>query len=164
MIYVGELADIPVGESGRVQGSVAIAVFNADGELYAIDDTCTHQDASLSDGWLEGCDDSDGESLGTKDGAPVSVGVRDGCPEGAALVDGELEGWDVGAVEVLGALEGCELGAPVDVGRALGWLEGCADVEGFPDGWLQRNRGEGIAVREKQEAPKRRENTCNMCT
>ncbi len=55
MIYVGELADIPEGESVRVQGSVAIAVFNVDGELYAIDDTCTHQDASLSDGWLEGC-------------------------------------------------------------------------------------------------------------
>ena len=30
-------------------------MFNADGELYAIDDTCTHQDASLSEGWLEGC-------------------------------------------------------------------------------------------------------------
>jgi 3-phenylpropionate/trans-cinnamate dioxygenase ferredoxin component len=55
MIYVAELADIPEGESVRVQGSVAIAVFNVDGDLYAIDDTCTHQDASLSDGWLEGC-------------------------------------------------------------------------------------------------------------
>ncbi|ANY07895.1 bifunctional 3-phenylpropionate/cinnamic acid dioxygenase ferredoxin subunit [Pseudonocardia sp. HH130630-07] len=55
MIFVGELSDIPVGESVRVQGSVAIAVFNVDGELFAIDDTCTHQDASLSDGWLEGC-------------------------------------------------------------------------------------------------------------
>jgi 3-phenylpropionate/trans-cinnamate dioxygenase ferredoxin subunit len=30
-------------------------VFNADGDLFAIDDTCTHQDASLSEGWLEGC-------------------------------------------------------------------------------------------------------------
>ena len=57
MIYVGEIADIPVGESVRVQGSVAaIAVFNVDGELFAIDDTCTHQDASLADGWLEGCE------------------------------------------------------------------------------------------------------------
>lgn len=55
MIYVAELAEIPVGESVRVHGSVPIAVFNADGDLYAIDDTCTHQDASLSDGWLEGC-------------------------------------------------------------------------------------------------------------
>jgi 3-phenylpropionate/trans-cinnamate dioxygenase ferredoxin subunit len=55
MIFVGELPDIPVGESVRVQGQVAIAVFNVDGELFAIDDRCTHQDASLSDGWLEGC-------------------------------------------------------------------------------------------------------------
>ncbi|MDA2805278.1 bifunctional 3-phenylpropionate/cinnamic acid dioxygenase ferredoxin subunit [Nocardiopsis sp. LSu2-4] len=55
MIFVGELSELPPGESVRVQGEVAIAVFNADGELYAIDDTCTHQDASLSDGWLEGC-------------------------------------------------------------------------------------------------------------
>ena len=23
--------------------------------MFAIDDTCTHQDASLADGWLEGC-------------------------------------------------------------------------------------------------------------
>ncbi|AXB42767.1 bifunctional 3-phenylpropionate/cinnamic acid dioxygenase ferredoxin subunit [Amycolatopsis albispora] len=55
MILVGAVSEIPVGESVRVQGQVAIAVFNADGEFYAIDDTCTHQDASLSDGWLEGC-------------------------------------------------------------------------------------------------------------
>ncbi|GAA0535328.1 bifunctional 3-phenylpropionate/cinnamic acid dioxygenase ferredoxin subunit [Saccharopolyspora subtropica] len=55
MILVGAVSDIPVGESVRVQGSVPIAVFNADGVFYAIDDTCTHQDASLSDGWLEGC-------------------------------------------------------------------------------------------------------------
>lgn len=32
-----------------------IAVFHTDdGELYAVDDTCTHQDASLADGWLTG--------------------------------------------------------------------------------------------------------------
>lgn len=55
MIFVGELANLPPGESIRVHGEVPIAVFNADGQLYAIDDTCTHQDASLSDGWLEGC-------------------------------------------------------------------------------------------------------------
>jgi 3-phenylpropionate/trans-cinnamate dioxygenase ferredoxin component len=55
VIFVGDLSDIPVGESVRVQGRVAIAVFNVDGELFAIDDTCTHQDASLSQGWLEDC-------------------------------------------------------------------------------------------------------------
>ncbi|SEO88913.1 bifunctional 3-phenylpropionate/cinnamic acid dioxygenase ferredoxin subunit [Amycolatopsis saalfeldensis] len=47
--------ELPPGESVRIAGPEPIAVFNADGELYAIDDTCSHQDASLSEGWLEGC-------------------------------------------------------------------------------------------------------------
>ncbi len=55
MIRVCALADLPPGESKRVVAHVPLAVFNAGGELFAIDDTCTHQDASLSDGWLEGC-------------------------------------------------------------------------------------------------------------
>ncbi|GAA2343244.1 bifunctional 3-phenylpropionate/cinnamic acid dioxygenase ferredoxin subunit [Streptomyces kunmingensis] len=55
MIPVCRLEDLPVGESVRVDTVPPIAVFHAEGELYAIDDTCTHQDASLSAGWLEGC-------------------------------------------------------------------------------------------------------------
>jgi 3-phenylpropionate/trans-cinnamate dioxygenase ferredoxin component len=55
MILVGSLDDIPLGEAVRVDAEVPIAVFNVDGELFAIDDTCTHQDASLADGWVEGC-------------------------------------------------------------------------------------------------------------
>jgi 3-phenylpropionate/trans-cinnamate dioxygenase ferredoxin subunit len=37
-------------------GVHGIYTTDADGEFYAIDDTCTHQDASLADGWLEGCE------------------------------------------------------------------------------------------------------------
>jgi 3-phenylpropionate/trans-cinnamate dioxygenase ferredoxin subunit len=55
MIRVCDVGDLPPGESRRVRAHVPVAVFNADGELFAIDDTCTHQDASLSEGWLEGC-------------------------------------------------------------------------------------------------------------
>src|SRR5919108_3004728 len=55
MIFVGSVDDIPLGEAVRVDAEVPIAVFNVDGELLAIDDTCTHQDASLADGWVEGC-------------------------------------------------------------------------------------------------------------
>ena len=55
MIQVCALTDLPAGESTRVVAHVPVAVFNADGELFAIDDTCTHQDASLSEGWLEDC-------------------------------------------------------------------------------------------------------------
>ncbi|CAL9288366.1 MULTISPECIES: bifunctional 3-phenylpropionate/cinnamic acid dioxygenase ferredoxin subunit [Streptomyces] len=56
MIAVCRLEDLPEGESVRVDTSPPIAVFRTDdGDLYAIDDTCSHQDASLSEGWLEGC-------------------------------------------------------------------------------------------------------------
>ncbi|MFD6414578.1 bifunctional 3-phenylpropionate/cinnamic acid dioxygenase ferredoxin subunit, partial [Nocardia asteroides] len=50
------LEDLPKGGSVRVETTPPIAVFHTDdGDLYAIDDTCSHQDASLSEGWLEGC-------------------------------------------------------------------------------------------------------------
>ena len=56
MILVGVLAELPVGEAVRVQADVPIAVFRVDETtVYAIDDTCTHQRASLSEGWLVGC-------------------------------------------------------------------------------------------------------------
>jgi 3-phenylpropionate/trans-cinnamate dioxygenase ferredoxin subunit len=55
MIPVCAVGDLPDGEAVRVEAEVPIAVFNVEGAFYAIDDTCTHQDASLVDGWLEGC-------------------------------------------------------------------------------------------------------------
>ena len=57
MVPVCPTSALPPGEAIRVTDGVPapIAVFNVDGEFYAIDDTCTHQDASLADGWLEGC-------------------------------------------------------------------------------------------------------------
>ncbi|CAM5362697.1 MULTISPECIES: bifunctional 3-phenylpropionate/cinnamic acid dioxygenase ferredoxin subunit [Streptomyces] len=56
MIPVCRLEDLPKGESVRIETTPPVAVFHTDdGDLYAIDDTCTHQDASLSEGWLEGC-------------------------------------------------------------------------------------------------------------
>ncbi|MFF5675974.1 bifunctional 3-phenylpropionate/cinnamic acid dioxygenase ferredoxin subunit [Streptomyces hygroscopicus] len=57
MIPVCRIEDLPEGESVRVEAgdaTAAIAVFHTGGAFYAIDDTCSHQDASLSDGWLEG--------------------------------------------------------------------------------------------------------------
>ncbi|MHC0433100.1 bifunctional 3-phenylpropionate/cinnamic acid dioxygenase ferredoxin subunit [Streptomyces sp. O3] len=54
MIPVCRLQDLPEGESVRIDTTPPIAVFHVDGELFAVDDTCTHQDASLSEGWLEG--------------------------------------------------------------------------------------------------------------
>jgi 3-phenylpropionate/trans-cinnamate dioxygenase ferredoxin component len=57
MLSVCPLVDLPRGEARRVEADPPIAVFHTeDGQLFAIDDTCTHQDASLADGWLEGCE------------------------------------------------------------------------------------------------------------
>ncbi|HEY2041921.1 MAG TPA: bifunctional 3-phenylpropionate/cinnamic acid dioxygenase ferredoxin subunit [Jatrophihabitans sp.] len=57
MMAVCPLADLPRGEARRVEADPPIAIFHTEaGELFAIDDTCTHQDASLADGWLEGCE------------------------------------------------------------------------------------------------------------
>src|ERR1044072_992355 len=44
VIPVCRLEDLPEGESVRVETTPPVAVFRTDdGELYAIDDTCTHQ-------------------------------------------------------------------------------------------------------------------------
>jgi 3-phenylpropionate/trans-cinnamate dioxygenase ferredoxin subunit len=56
MIPACPLADLPRGEAFRLETDPAVTVFHTeDGELFAIDDTCTHQDASLADGWVEDC-------------------------------------------------------------------------------------------------------------
>jgi 3-phenylpropionate/trans-cinnamate dioxygenase ferredoxin component len=55
MISVCTVDELPPGAAVRVEADVPVAVFNVDGQLYAVDDTCTHQDASLVDGYLEGC-------------------------------------------------------------------------------------------------------------
>jgi 3-phenylpropionate/trans-cinnamate dioxygenase ferredoxin subunit len=84
-VRVGPLTELAPGDAVRVDSvSPAIAVFHTDdGEIYAIDDTCTHQDASLTDGWLEGCEvecplhaSRFDLRTGAVDAPPAKVGVR----------------------------------------------------------------------------------------
>ncbi|MDN3482127.1 bifunctional 3-phenylpropionate/cinnamic acid dioxygenase ferredoxin subunit [Arthrobacter sp. APC 3897] len=59
-INLGSIDDIDEGEAKVVSGAENgtgedIAVFHAeDGNFYALDDNCTHETASLADGWIEG--------------------------------------------------------------------------------------------------------------
>jgi nitrite reductase/ring-hydroxylating ferredoxin subunit len=55
-VPVGRTADITPGELAAFQvGGIRIAVANAGGRFFAIDDTCTHEQCSLADeGTLEG--------------------------------------------------------------------------------------------------------------
>ncbi|MCG5220913.1 bifunctional 3-phenylpropionate/cinnamic acid dioxygenase ferredoxin subunit [Streptosporangium sp. KLBMP 9127] len=58
-IRVAPVEDIAEGEGLKVDRSVTgtadhIAVLrDDDGEFYALDDTCTHEEASLAEGWIE---------------------------------------------------------------------------------------------------------------
>ena len=57
LIRVCAVVELARGQARRIDSDPPIAVFHTDdGELFAIDDTCTHQDASLADVWLEGCE------------------------------------------------------------------------------------------------------------
>jgi nitrite reductase/ring-hydroxylating ferredoxin subunit len=52
---VAEAASIPPGAGRTVYARGAeFALFNLDGEFYAIEDRCPHRGASLGAGWVEG--------------------------------------------------------------------------------------------------------------
>jgi nitrite reductase (NADH) small subunit/3-phenylpropionate/trans-cinnamate dioxygenase ferredoxin subunit len=54
-VPVAAVADVQPGRSRTVLvDGREIAVFNAGGAFYAIDNTCPHQGAALSEGWVEG--------------------------------------------------------------------------------------------------------------
>jgi 3-phenylpropionate/trans-cinnamate dioxygenase ferredoxin subunit len=53
-IQIGSLADVPEGGARRFDvGGTPVAVFHVGGALYAIDDTCSHAEASLSEGEVD---------------------------------------------------------------------------------------------------------------
>lgn len=53
---VARLGDVSDDEGFRVEvAGRAIALFKYQGEVFAIDDTCTHAEASLASGFLDDC-------------------------------------------------------------------------------------------------------------
>jgi nitrite reductase/ring-hydroxylating ferredoxin subunit len=56
MVVLCKTSDINPGECRRVEiaGHSPLAIFNVDGRFFVTDDTCTHGQASLCDGVLEG--------------------------------------------------------------------------------------------------------------
>lgn len=54
-ILAGKTLDIPQGKMLKISSNgKEILVANVDGKYFAMDDTCTHSGASLSEGTLEG--------------------------------------------------------------------------------------------------------------
>jgi len=55
-IIVGTIEDIPEGSAKMVTaGDREIAVFNVEGEFFAISNTCPHRGGPLSEGSVDGC-------------------------------------------------------------------------------------------------------------
>ena len=54
-VSIAKASEIPVGafKPVEVQGK-QLLICHTDGGFYAVDDTCTHDDGPLADGWLEG--------------------------------------------------------------------------------------------------------------
>ncbi|MHB8718799.1 MAG: non-heme iron oxygenase ferredoxin subunit [Candidatus Dormibacteria bacterium] len=53
-IELGSTDDVPPGHAARAEiDETPIALFNVDGEFFCLDDTCSHAQASLSDGDLD---------------------------------------------------------------------------------------------------------------
>lgn len=54
-VEVAQLDQIPPGTSGfALAGQKRVALFNVDGQIYAIDDTCAHAGQSLAHGTFSG--------------------------------------------------------------------------------------------------------------
>jgi 3-phenylpropionate/trans-cinnamate dioxygenase ferredoxin subunit len=50
-VVVGPVEDLPPGQVKIVRaGELSIGVYNADGDFYAIEDRCTHDDGPLAEG------------------------------------------------------------------------------------------------------------------
>jgi nitrite reductase/ring-hydroxylating ferredoxin subunit len=78
-VTVAKTDELKPGEMLYVEvGDTPVCLINLDGEYHAINDTCTHQDASLSDGEISG-DEIEcplhGGAFNIRTGAPVCFPV-----------------------------------------------------------------------------------------
>ena len=92
-ITVATVDEIPPGE--RLVVEIArrwVALFNLDGQFYAIEDRCTHDDGPLAEGELRGCEIScprHGARFDIRDGRVLSAPALVDVPTFVTRVVGE---------------------------------------------------------------------------
>ena len=96
-VKVARTDEIAPGQGKMIEVSgKKIALFNVEGSIYAIDDTCTHRGGPLSEGVLEGT-----QVICPWHGAPYDVTTGDAlgppAPKGVARYNVRVEG---GSIEV----------------------------------------------------------------
>ena len=83
-IAVCAIADLPEGEPRKeVVNGTTIAVVLSEGNVYAINDTCSHGQVSLAEGEVEGCLLEcwlHGSQFDLRNGQPVSLPAIDPVP------------------------------------------------------------------------------------
>lgn len=92
-VDVGAPGDFPDGEARRVQvGAAPVAVVRIGEDLYAIGDTCTHANVSLSEGEVDVAEKTlecwkHGSAFGLVDGQPCSLPATRPVPVFDVVVD-----------------------------------------------------------------------------
>lgn len=93
-VDVGALDDFVDGKATRVDvGGQPVAVVRLDDDLYAIGDTCTHANVSLSEGEVDRAERTlecwkHGSAFGLTDGQPCSLPATRPVPVFDVVVDG----------------------------------------------------------------------------
>jgi len=95
-VPIGEVEQLPNGERLFVEiDDLPIVVFNIGGQLYAIDDVCSHDDGPLGDGELEGMEvvcPRHGARFDVRDGRVTSLPAAiDIAAYPVRVVEGQIE-------------------------------------------------------------------------
>lgn len=92
-VEVAKLADLAEGSAMRVEvDGVGIAVVNSGGQVYAIDDTCSHAEVSLAEGEIDKCFIEcwlHGSRFDLRTGEPAGPPAVEPVPVYAVRIDGD---------------------------------------------------------------------------
>ncbi|MFZ1854321.1 MAG: non-heme iron oxygenase ferredoxin subunit [Candidatus Nanopelagicales bacterium] len=89
---IAKLKELPNGSAMRVEvDGVEVALVHTEGQVYAIDDVCSHAEVSLSEGEVEGCFIEcwlHGSRFDVRTGEPTGPPAVEPVPTYSARVDG----------------------------------------------------------------------------
>jgi 3-phenylpropionate/trans-cinnamate dioxygenase ferredoxin component len=94
-VHVLAAGEVPEGSVKRVLiGDIPVAVVHTEGEFYAVGDTCSHAQVSLSEGEVDGCFLEcwlHGARFDVRDGEPSGPPATSAIPTYDIKVEGEGE-------------------------------------------------------------------------
>ena len=90
---IAKRTDVPPGTAKRVEvDGVEVLLCNYDGNLYAVEDVCTHDGGPLDQGVLEGCvieSPRHGPTFDVRSGAALSLPAVEPLPTYRVRVEGD---------------------------------------------------------------------------